>query len=351
MTSFQSTTTQHEEEAPLLFFFFAALTREKKRPAEHRSSMMHKFCSNALEKLSNMESEQASNLLQEIVSLLGATYGSVKGRKEAGADAASLADKLIGHRSSDHREGDSLSCTFPCLSLDKDQSIPSSYKGHRPREEVKSQAADLLSRTIAFDALAEDPSLLRHVPQLLVENLYSALDVLVDARIGVYSKVLQSHALVMAKNHADDTCQQQRQAIDFKLQTLLEIGTNLAANGISTSFTVPEGAVPKFEGDSISLPFILEAQVHHLAIPSPHLGKDTILSLTFSSSGVVSGKLCHLNNFLLGSYHLQYQCCSLFIEGTILSHLHTTTSELPFARQALGHHQKKKPMTKEISIL
>ena len=260
----------------------------------------------AATKLEAMESDKAASMLREVVSLLGATCGSVEVNADSPGSSrttTSLGEKLKR----------TTTVSVPCLSLDKDNhdhfsTSATAESSQRPRDEAKSQASCLLARHICWNALQDDPALMDQLPKLLLENLYSALDVLVDARISVYSKVLQSHAIAMAQSNTSRD-NSQRQAIEFKLQSLLEIGTHLSASGISTSFSVPAGAIPKVQEPDgrVTLPIILEARVHELAIPNPGLDSSSPdayspLSLAFSTAGRISGK-CHRHDMSQVSLH------------------------------------------------
>eukprot|EP00538_Stauroneis_constricta_P011214 CAMPEP_0119546484 /NCGR_PEP_ID=MMETSP1352-20130426/887_1 /TAXON_ID=265584 /ORGANISM="Stauroneis constricta, Strain CCMP1120" /LENGTH=627 /DNA_ID=CAMNT_0007591195 /DNA_START=228 /DNA_END=2111 /DNA_ORIENTATION=+ len=193
--------------------------------------------------------------LERIASTLGASYSCEACDGHRLDDGSNLADELLRvahhqqqqpqqqstHMRAPHQPS-AITASLPCLSLDSEVCASSNE-----RSDIKLHAAALLSRPITASATNE----LQHMPQTLLENIYSSFDVLVDARIRVYTRVLSSHGLLLRSegrsrndgvkrdndnnNHEQHKCLGTK-AIEYKLRTLLEIGTTLSADKVSTKF-------------------------------------------------------------------------------------------------------------------
>jgi hypothetical protein len=193
------------------------------------------------------------------------------------------------------RTSTKMSTSFPSFSLDHDD-----YQYNRSKcyskEEVQMQASALLSRPISLESEAIQ-DVLQRIPRIMLENVYSSFDVLVDARLNVYSKVLRSHGWSLAQCNdgmEDDACSGVK-AVEYKLKTLLEIGTSIYADSVETKFSVETDAVAKTTkldegGIEIQLPICMETFVHALHIPSTTDSSHAAsLPLCFRTTGSVSG--------------------------------------------------------------
>jgi hypothetical protein len=210
-------------------------------------------------------------------------------------------------------------CSFPLLSLDHAHLMDLGGGQHKrnsksTKAQVQSQASKLLLRQVTIDAQTET-QFLNEIPGLLLDNLYASLDVLVDARMHVYSKILASHSLSLANAQCRKNADM---AVEYKLKTLLQIGTSLSADAVETKFSVvPWKATTNntttntTTGDlELTIPILMETFVRDLNIPSPTTTtttnadddgetSSTKLPLSFSAPGSIIGTLLLLFVFFL----------------------------------------------------
>lgn len=230
--------------------------------------------------------------MEELVSLLGSSYTApAEGAKE---DDSSHSEEdqqrfmnLFDEQSDDRSQP---SIAFPSLSLDRDTLQEEGTKEEsRSKDEVQHHTAGLLAREISL----HEPEEFHLVPSVILENFFSAFDTLVDARILVYSKILRSHARSLAECRDESIdANASLNAVEYKLKTLLEIGTNLTAEKVVTNFSIQ----PSFDrndvqdGDEITIPITMEARINQLQIPSPHDGVVANIPLDFKADGVIKGE-------------------------------------------------------------
>ena len=183
---------------------------------------------------------------------------------------------------------------FPSFSLD---TTSDRDKGEsQSREAVQMQASAMLSQPIIIDG-NEPTACLEDVPRLILENLYSSFDRLVDARILAYSKILGSHGLTLAASHRQDAgvdAYEGTKVLEYKLKTLLEIGTNIYADSVTTSFS--------FEGDTnvekkdditqVSAPIVMKVEIKDLHVPCTDSGRTSSVPVCFSAPGLIKGEFC-----------------------------------------------------------
>ena len=122
---------------------------------------------------------------------------------------------------------------------------------------------------------------------IMLENILDSFDHLVDARLHQYSKVLKNHGQSLSSSGA--------QIVEYKLRTLLEIGTNISFGSISTKFVpTEEKATTTVTDSTCSLPVLLTVEIdslqfHHRTYQShPHHQR-----LTFQAPGTLQGKQKH----------------------------------------------------------
>ncbi|KAL3924806.1 MAG: hypothetical protein SGILL_000816 [Bacillariaceae sp.] len=137
------------------------------------------------------------------------------------------------------------------------------------REQVQLKASACMSRplqakmivpnvntaAVASTATASTAADLLLPSHIMLENILDSFDHLVDARLHQYSKVLRNHGHSLSSSGA--------QIVEYKLRTLLEIGTNISFGSISTKF------VPTGEETGDSLPVMLTLDIDSLEFHHP----------------------------------------------------------------------------------
>jgi hypothetical protein len=229
-------------------------------------------------------------ILSQLVPRLGTCCASedAKKRKKTSKSLGGLSDFFSSEKCDNERKLSS----FPLLSLD--HAHPTGRK-RNSKNKVQVHVSNLLSRPITIDVDTEK-EFLEAIPGLMLENLYASLDVLVDARINVYSQVLRSHGLSLAKGNDGANCLSSGvMAMEYKLKTLLEIGTSLSADSVETKFSVVQpnskGTTSHENNFELTIPILMEAFVRGLHIPTPDDGEKTRLPLlAFHAPGAITGK-------------------------------------------------------------
>jgi hypothetical protein len=251
------------------------------------------------------EDRKMESILSQLVSSLGTCRAAetVEESKKTSKSLGGLSDFF----SSDKCDSERKPSSFPLLSLDHAHLVG---QKRNSKNEVQVQASKLLLRPVTIDVETEK-EFLEEIPGLLLENLYASLDVLVDARISVYSKVLRSHGLSLAKcngNGAANCLSSGAMAVEYKLKTLLEIGTSLSADSFETKFSVQPNINSKATATSdenrleLTIPILMEAFVTDLNIPSPDDGEKAKLPLAFNAPGSITGKFCFASYLSISSY-------------------------------------------------
>jgi hypothetical protein len=231
------------------------------------------------------EDSKMGSLLSQLVPSLGTCCAAETVKKTSKATGG-----LSDFFSLEKCESERKPCSFPLLSLDH-----SHLAGQKrnSKSEVQVQVSKLLLRPVRID-VGTEKEFLEEIPGLMLENLYASLDVLVDARINVYSKILRSHGLSLAKCNDAPNCRSSGvMAVEYKLKTLLQIGTNLSADSVETKFSVPPNSKATISNKNrleLTLPILMEAFVRDLSIPSPDDGKKAKLPLAFNALGAITGK-------------------------------------------------------------
>jgi hypothetical protein len=239
--------------------------------------------------MESSEDNKMESILSQLVPRLGACCASdtVKDSKKSNKSSAGLIDFFSSEQCNVSERKPS---SFPLLSLDH-----TNLAGHKrkSKNEVQGQVSNLLLRPVTID-LENEKEFLEEIPGLMLENLYASLDVLVDARINVYSKVLRSHGLALAKcNDAANCSSSGVMAVEYKLETLLEIGTNLSSDSVETKFSVQPNSKATTSDENrleLTIPILLEAFVKDLNIPIPDVAEKAKLPLTFNAPGTITGK-------------------------------------------------------------
>jgi hypothetical protein len=234
------------------------------------------------------EDSKMESILSQLVPRLGKCCASqdVKESKKTSKSSGGLIDFFSVEKCDFERKHSS----FPLLSLDHTHLAG---QKRNSKNEVQVQVSKLLLRPVTIDVETEK-EFLEEIPGLMLENLYASLDVLVDARINVYSKILRSHGLSLAKcNDAANCPSSGVMAVEYKLKTLLEIGTNLSADSVETKFSVQPNSKATISDENrleLTIPILMEAFVRDLNIPSPDDGEKAKMSLSFNAPGTITGK-------------------------------------------------------------
>lgn len=180
--------------------------------------------------LSSSPTMSDNSLLVQVASCLGNSY-----RNEQHYSGETSSASLVATTALENDHDVSVVCSslsFPSLSLTHHPERQNGEEVPSPtREEIKIKASACMSQLITEN----DPSLRsleRDISRRLLENILDSFDQLVDARISQYSKVLSNHGLSLSTKGA--------QIVEYKLRTLLEIGTNISFGSISTKFESSE---------------------------------------------------------------------------------------------------------------
>ena len=198
------------------------------------------------------------------------TAAAVRG--EGGSSSISGERDCKSDHEDDRGQGILVAVTVPSLSLfnnceeDCDNRASASNKA-LSRDEIQLQTAECMSRPIRFDIMeeknmndtAEEASpahlkqqtldtdtnalALQSAAARMLEGCIESMDQLVDARLGAYSKILRQHYVGKKNDHAktdhdEDGSNNSKpthhnNVVDFKLRTLLGLGTNISFDSIS----------------------------------------------------------------------------------------------------------------------
>jgi hypothetical protein len=234
--------------------------------------------------------------IHAITSLLGNSCkaGSEGSSSEEPSRAQKLLKELFTDESASEKSTTQHLCTFPSFSLD--HAVHIKRDDSQSKEEVQMQASSLLSEPMSVD-VSENVSALESMPRIMLENLYSSFDRLVDARILAYSKILGSHRLSLAESLGDDAdglaFSSGARVLEYKLKTLLEIGTNIYADSVVTTFTTGDDhLVEEKDGRSqVTTSIIMKVEIHDLHMPCNESENIAKLPVSFSAGGTIQGEL------------------------------------------------------------
>jgi hypothetical protein len=193
------------------------------------------------------------------------------------------------------------SISYPSLSLTHPpvEAGPPTESSVAPplREDIRVKASACMSQQVIVQQL--DEHCFKEVARHMLENLLDSFDQLVDARIRQYSKVLSNHglSLLSASGRAD--------IVEYKLRTLLEIGTNISFGSISINVECPTSidvAAATTDGCAV-IPVMLTVEIDslqfHPANPSYHRNnrKRHRNKVSFNAPGSLYGKHTHTFGF------------------------------------------------------
>ena len=149
------------------------------------------------------------------------------------------------------------------------------------------QASALLSSPVVIENCTE----LERIPQVMLENVYSSFDTLVDTRIQAYAKILGNHSRTLSKSHTDGNYYGTR-VLEYKLKTLLEIGTSIYADSVITTFTAGKDSVIKEKNGytEITSPISMNVEIRDLHMQCADSGNSSCLKVCFEASGKLNGK-------------------------------------------------------------
>ena len=188
--------------------------------------------------------------------------------------------------------------TVPSFSLDHEH-LESNNKNEMSKEEVQGQASKLLSKPTSVkvrQSSATDDVLL---PRIILSNLYSSFDKLVDARILAFSKILSGHLSSHKEEEGEEASSAHHQSamvLEYKLKTLLEIGTSIFADSVTTSFTpittTSETTTRTSEDGSttIIIPMTMKVEIDNFHLPCSASGDTAILPVIFEAPGTIKGE-------------------------------------------------------------
>jgi hypothetical protein len=128
----------------------------------------------------------------------------------------------------------------------------------------------------------------------MLENVYSSFDMLVDARVLAYSKILGNHARTLAESHREDSDGDYSgtRVLEYKLKTLLEIGTSIHADSVITTFTAgKDHRIEEKDGfTEITTPITMNVEIRDLHMPCADSGSSANLRLCFNAAGTLKGE-------------------------------------------------------------
>jgi hypothetical protein len=192
-------------------------------------------------------------------------------------------------------EQHALPVTFPSFSLEHAKHLQ--REDAQSKEKIQMQASSLLSSRAAADILDESSLGGEKTPRVILSNLYSSFDKLVDARILAFSKILGGHGLTLAQSQDDLSAEgdfaASNKVLEYKLKTLLEIGTSIYADSVTTTFTPTNDQKVVDNGDSmiISIPSTLKVEINNLHLPCSASGEAAQFLVIFEAPGMIEGEL------------------------------------------------------------
>jgi hypothetical protein len=191
-------------------------------------------------------------------------------------------------------EQDALAVTFPSFSLEHAKHLQ--RDDAQSKEKIKMQASSLLASRMAADVFDESSLGGEKAPHVILSNLYSSFDKLVDARVLAFSKILGGHGLTLVKSQDDLSSAgdfaASSKVLEYKLKTLLEIGTSIYADSVSTTFASTDDpkVVDNVDTMIISIPSALKVEINHLHLPCSASGEAAEFPVSFEAPGVIEGE-------------------------------------------------------------
>jgi hypothetical protein len=180
---------------------------------------------------------------------------------------------------------------FPSFSLDHVSHLK--RDDAQSKEEVQMLASALLSQSVDIDVI-ENSTELEFIPRMMLENVYSSFDTLVDARVLAYSKILGNHSRTLAESHREDSDEDYSgtRVLEYKLKTLLEIGTSIYADSVITTFTPgKDHRIEEKDGfTEITTPITMNVEIRDLHMPCADSGSSANLRLCFNAAGTLQGE-------------------------------------------------------------
>jgi len=197
-----------------------------------------------------------------------------------------------------------FTATFPSLSLESASGSHSCAETNKTI--VEALAAQNLGRSITVEHstastqvshennATEFPfstSRVTSIPRLLLDNLSASFSLLLDARLRAYASILLRHEVSLAEcpSLTEEEQQQKIQAVERKLATLTETGSQTVVDTIVTYFH--EASTDDTSSASCSnFPITLEA-VMDVSIPCVAGEGKECLTVTLSAPGTIKGSL------------------------------------------------------------
>ena len=191
--------------------------------------------------------------------------------------------------------------TVPSFSLDHEHLESNNNDNNNnemSKEEVQCEASKLLSKPTSVkvrqSSATEDV-----LPRIILSNLYSSFDKLVDARISAFSKILSGHLSSHKEEEGEEASSAHHQSamvLEYKLKTLLEIGTSIFADSVTTSFTpitttTTETSTTSEDGTTtIIIPMTMKVEIDNFHLPCSASGDTAIVPVIFEAPGTIKGE-------------------------------------------------------------
>ncbi|KAG7367533.1 hypothetical protein IV203_030204 [Nitzschia inconspicua] len=207
----------------------------------------------------------SDTLLGQYASLLG--YSSSFSRNDT-TDRKTRSSSAIELKDAVAISVDSISYPSLSLSYSPVEAVSASSTPSPTREDIQMKALTCMAQQILVDVGSlpneQQNYALEQISRHMLENFLDSFDQLVDARIRQYSKVLSNHSLSLlsASGRAD--------VVEYKLRTLLEIGTNISFGSISIQFDNTASTKSDIKcGTNTSLPVMLVVEIDSLQFRCP----------------------------------------------------------------------------------
>mmetsp|Transcript_5141 Transcript_5141/g.7821 ORF Transcript_5141/g.7821 Transcript_5141/m.7821 type:complete len:410 (+) Transcript_5141:136-1365(+) len=199
-----------------------------------------------------------------------------------------------------------FTATFPSLSLESASGSHACAETNKTM--VEALAAQNLGRSITVEHstastqvsheknatdLQFSASSVTPIPRRLLDNLSASFSLLLDARLRAYASILLRHEVSLAEcpSLTEEEQQEKIQAVEHKLATLTETGSQTVVDTIVTYFHEAPTDDPSSASCS-NFPITLEA-VMDVSIPCVAGEGKECLTVTLSAPGTIKGSLDH----------------------------------------------------------
>ena len=251
-------------------------------------------------------------LLRDVAGRLG--YSCQNSSSCSGNEEEQLVVENSGDTSDIVGSAITSSLSYPSFSLTHQH-----HNHHQPvdasspsREEVQLKASACMAQQVRLQkGESKSNDAFQDVPCRMLENILDSFDHLVDARLHQYSKVL--------RNHGQSLSTAGQQIVEYKLRTLLEIGTSISFGKISTKFTATNEEAKTTEDSTTTvteLPITLTVEIDSLQFHPPTQQQQAQQQqeqekISFSCSGKIQGTqlACFDRDFQYSLHGSLFACC------------------------------------------